>query len=61
MLIGAEGQPFDSEEYIFGLKLDGECCIAYLDIDKTILKNKRSMMLLPKVSELENIFGNDNV
>lgn len=61
MLIGAEGQPFDSEEYIFELKLDGECCIAYLDIDKTILKNKRSMLMLPKVSELKNIYENVNV
>ena len=40
MLIGAEGEPFDSEEYIYELKLDGERCIAYLDKDKTILKNK---------------------
>ena len=30
MLIGAEGESFDSEEYIFELKLDGERCIAYL-------------------------------
>jgi ATP-dependent DNA ligase len=31
MLIGTEGQPFDSDEYIYELKLDGERCIAYLD------------------------------
>lgn len=53
MLIGTEGQPFDSEKYIYELKLDGERCIAYLDIDKTILKNKRSMLMLPKVPELK--------
>ena len=35
MLIGSEGEPFDSEEYIYELKLDGERCIAYLDKDKT--------------------------
>lgn len=61
MLIGVEGQPFDSEEYIFELKLDGERCIAYLDIDKTILKNKRSMLMLPKVPELAEIHKNVNV
>ena len=38
MLIGTEGEPFDSDEYIYELKLDGERCIAYLDSDKTILK-----------------------
>ena len=36
MLIGVEVEPFDSEEYIYELKLDGERCIAYLDKDKTI-------------------------
>ena len=61
MLIGTEGQPFDSEEYIYELKLDGERCIAYLDIDKTILKNKRSMLMLPKVPELAEIHKNVNV
>ncbi len=61
MLIGTEGQPFDSEEYIFELKLDGERSIAYLDIDKTILKNKRSMLMLPKVPELAEIHKNVNV
>jgi len=61
MLIGTEGQPFDSEEYIYELKLDGERCIAYLDSDKTILKNKRNILMLPKVPELENIHENVNV
>ena len=31
MLIGQEGEPFDSDEYVFELKLDGERCLAYLD------------------------------
>lgn len=61
MLIGTEGQPFDSDEYIYELKLDGERCIAYLDSDKTILKNKRNILMLPKVPELENIHENVNV
>ena len=53
MLIGTEGEPFDSDEYIYELKLDGERCIAYLDSDKTVLKNKRNILMLPKVPELE--------
>lgn len=61
MLIGSEGEPFDSEEYIFELKLDGERCIAYLDRDKTILKNKRNILMLPKVPELSEIHKNVNV
>ena len=61
MLIGMEGEPFDSNDYIYELKLDGERCIAYLDTDKTILKNKRNMLMLPKVPELNNIHENINV
>ena len=61
MLIGTEGEPFDSEDYIYELKLDGERCIAYLDIDKTILKNKRNILMLPKVPELAKIHKNVNV
>ena len=61
MLIGAEGESFDSEEYIFELKLDGERCIAYLDKDKTILKNKRNILMLPKVPELSDIHKSINV
>ncbi|WP_443725212.1 ATP-dependent DNA ligase [Ruminococcus bicirculans (ex Wegman et al. 2014)] len=61
MLIGTEGQPFDSDEYIYELKLDGERCIAYLDRDKTILKNKRNILMLPKVLELAEIHKNVNV
>ena len=61
MLIGTEGQPFDSDEYIYELKLDGERCIVYLDRDKTILKNKRNILMLPKVPELAEIHKNVNV
>lgn len=31
MLIGSEGEAFDSPDYLYELKLDGERCIAYLD------------------------------
>ena len=61
MLIGVEGSPFDSEEYIYELKLDGERCIAYLDNNKTIRKNKRNILMLPKVPELAEIHKNVNV
>lgn len=61
MLIGVEGSSFDSEEYIYELKLDGERCIAYLDRDKTVLKNKRNILMLPKVPELAEIHKNVNV
>lgn len=61
MLIGSEGEPFDSDKYIYELKLDGERCIAYLDSDKTVLKNKRNILMLPKVPELAEIHKNVNV
>lgn len=61
MLIGTEGEPFDSDEYIYELKLDGERCIAYLDNEKTVLKNKRNVLMLPKVPELVEIHKNVNV
>ena len=61
MLIGVEREPFDSKEYIYELKLDGERCIAYLDKDKIILKNKRNVLMLPKVPELSDIHKNVNV
>lgn len=61
MLIGASGEAFDSAEYIYELKLDGERCIAYLDSDSTVLKNKRNLFMLPKVPELSEIHKNVNV
>ena len=55
MLIGAEGEPFDSPDYLFELKLDGERCLALLDREKTVLRNKRGNLLLPKFPELSEI------
>lgn len=55
MLIGAEGDAFDSAEYLYELKLDGERCIAYLDPSGTDLRNKRNIKMLPKVPELTEI------
>jgi len=55
MLIGEMQEAFDSPEYIYELKLDGERCIAYLDKDVTELRNKRNIKMLVKVPELSNI------
>lgn len=55
MLIGAEGDAFDSDDYLYELKLDGERCIAYLDAEGTDLRNKRNIKMLPKVPELSDI------
>lgn len=43
MFIGVEQEAFDSPDYIFELKLDGERGIAYLDPkDNAELRNKRN-------------------
>ncbi len=56
MLIGLEGEAFDSPDYLYELKLDGERCIAYLDPETgTELRNKRNVKMLPKVPELSEI------
>jgi bifunctional non-homologous end joining protein LigD len=55
MLIGEMQEAFDSADYIYELKLDGERCIAYLDTDVTDLRNKRNIKMLVKVPELSNI------
>lgn len=55
MLIGADSDPFDDDNYIFELKLDGERCLAYLDGRGTELRNKRDLRMLPKVPELAEI------
>ncbi len=56
MLIGAEGEPFDSPDYLYELKLDGERCIAYLNESVTELRNKRNVKMLLKVPELADIY-----
>jgi bifunctional non-homologous end joining protein LigD len=55
MLIGEMQEAFDSPDYIYELKLDGERCIAYLDKEVTELRNKRNLKMLGKVPELSNI------
>lgn len=41
MLLYEEHEPFDDEDYIYELKLDGIRCIAYLDNKSVTLQNKR--------------------
>lgn len=55
MLIGEMQEAFDSSDYIYELKLDGERCIAYLDMDSTELCNKRNLKMLTKFPELSMI------
>ncbi|SMC47412.1 RNA ligase family protein [Papillibacter cinnamivorans] len=56
MLIGGSSGPFDSPDYIFELKMDGERCLAYLDpLEGTDLRNKRNIKMLQKVPELSEI------
>lgn len=44
MLIAEIQDPFDSPDYIYELKLDGERCLAYLDKDQVPLQNKRKLI-----------------
>ena len=56
MLIAQMQEPFDDPEWIYELKLDGCRCIAYLEKDRVILRNKRNMELLPRFVELKDIY-----
>ena len=55
MLIASQQEPFDKPDWIYELKLDGCRCIAYLDENGTVLRNKRNMELLPRFPELNRI------
>ncbi len=51
-----ETEPFDSDEYIFELKLDGIRCIAYIKPQSVVLQNKRHKdvtAIYPELSELK--------
>ena len=58
MLISEQVEPYDDEDSIFELKLDGCRCIAYCDGDSVDLRNKRDRKLLPQFPELEQIYIN---
>lgn len=55
MKMETEKEPFDSEDYIFELKLDGIRCLAYLDRDNTQLINLKLNDLTVTYPELNNI------
>lgn len=55
MLIYEMKEPFNSEDWIYELKLDGIRCIAYLDNKETDLRNKRNLRLISKFPELKTI------
>lgn len=55
MLIGEQREAFDSQQYIYEIKLDGIRCIAYLDSAGTDLRNKRDKKLISHVPELADI------
>lgn len=48
-------EPFDDENYIYELKLDGIRCLAYLDENTVILRNKRNKDVTDIYPELSNI------
>lgn len=52
MLIAEMQEPFDSPDFLYELKLDGERCLAYLDGESTVLQNKRGLFLNPRYPEL---------
>lgn len=59
MLVGAEGEPFDDDAFLYELKIDGERCVAYLDpLEGTELRNKQNTRMLPKVPELAQLHRN---
>lgn len=55
MLIGAEGEAFDSADYLHELKLDGVRCLGYFDSNGVEFRNKRNLKLTSLFPELENI------
>ena len=57
MLIGVEGEAFDSPDYIYELKLDGIRCLAYLDPSGSVaLLNKRGIVVSQIYPELSGIY-----
>ena len=56
ILIGKNEKAFDSDDYIFELKLDGIRCLAYLWDGGLELRNKRNKRLNPVYPELKDIY-----
>lgn len=58
MLIKQESAPFDDDNYIYELKLDGVRCLAYINHKSVEFRNKRNLRLNKKFPELTNIYQN---
>ena len=58
MLIAEQTQAFDDPNWLYELKLDGFRCLAYIDNGIVDLRNKRNMRMLPKFTELKDIWKN---
>lgn len=58
MLLGEEKEPFDDDDYIYELKLDGIRCIAYLEKGRVSLRNKRNKDVSEIYPELSEIWRN---
>ena len=55
MLLNEVKEPFDDEDYIYELKLDGIRCVAYLEPKSVTLQDKRFKDLTPIYPELSGI------
>lgn len=55
MLLHEVKEPFDDEDYIYELKLDGIRCIAYIESKSVTLQNKRFKDLSPIYPELSEM------
>lgn len=56
MLIADQKKPFDDPNYIYELKFDGIRCLAYLELDKVDLRNKRNKEITSLFPELNEIY-----
>lgn len=55
MLLNEVKEPFDNEDYIYELKLDGIRCVAYIEPKSVTLQNKRFKDLTPIYPEISDI------
>lgn len=55
MLLNEVKEPFDGEDYIYELKLDGIRCVAYVEPKSVTLQNKRFKDLIDIYPELSDI------
>ena len=59
-----ETEPFDDEDYIYELKLDGIRCIAYIEPKSVVLQNKRHKdvtNIYPELSEIRKCVKNRTI